>query len=204
MFRMLFLTFYGKYRGTHHAEEKIHESPKSMTIPLIVLAVLSAIGGMIGIPETLGGNHWLSHWLAPVIKHTAEAPDHATEYALMAVSVVGVLVSIAFAYVKYIKQNHVPIPDEGKRSALANLSYNKFYFDEIYDLLIRKPLDALSTFFYKIIDNKIVDGIVNGLGWSTSEASKGLRLVQSGNVGFYIFMMVIGIISLLLYTYLSL
>jgi len=70
--------------------------------------------------------------------------------------------------------------------------------------LIRKPLDALSTFFYKIIDNKIVDGIVNGLGWSTSEASKGLRLVQSGNVGFYIFMMVVGIISLLLYTYLSL
>ncbi|RQO67685.1 NADH-quinone oxidoreductase subunit L [Pedobacter sp. KBW06] len=204
MFRMLFLTFYGKYRGTHHAEEKIHESPKSMTIPLIVLAVLSAIGGAIGIPETLGGNHWLSHWLAPVIKHTAEAPDHATEYALMAVSVVGVLVSIAFAYVKYIKQNHVPVPDEGKRSALANLSYNKFYFDEIYDLLIRKPLDALSTFFYKIIDNKIVDGIVNGLGWSTSEASKGLRLVQSGNVGFYIFMMVVGIISLLLYTYLSL
>jgi NADH-quinone oxidoreductase subunit L len=204
MFRMLFLTFYGKYRGTHHAEEKIHESPKSMTIPLIVLAVLSAIGGIIGIPETLGGNHWLSHWLAPVIKHTAEAPDHATEYALMAVSVIGVLVSIAFAYVKYIKQNHVPIPDEGKRSALANLSYNKFYFDEIYDLLIRKPLDALSTFFYKIIDNKIVDGIVNGLGWSTSEASKGLRLVQSGNVGFYIFMMVVGIISLLLYTYLSL
>jgi NADH-quinone oxidoreductase subunit L len=204
MFRMLFLTFFGKYRGTHHAEEKIHESPKSMTIPLIVLAVLSAIGGIIGIPETLGGNHWLSHWLAPVIKHTAEAPDHATEYALMAVSVVGVLVSIAFAYVKYIKQNHVPIPDEGKRSVLANLSYNKFYFDEIYDLLIRKPLDALSTFFYKIIDNKIVDGIVNGLGWSTSEASKGLRLVQSGNVGFYIFMMVVGIISLLLYTYLSL
>lgn len=204
MFRMLFLTFYGKYRGTHHAEEKIHESPKSMTIPLIVLAVLSAIGGMIGIPEALGGNHWLSHWLAPVIKHTAEAPDHATEYALMAVSVIGVLVSIGFAYVKYIKQNHIPIPDEGKRSALANLSYNKFYFDEIYDLLIRKPLDALSTFFYKIIDNKIVDGIVNGLGWSTSEASKGLRLVQSGNVGFYIFMMVVGIISLLLYTYLSL
>ena len=105
---------------------------------------------------------------------------------------------------KYVKQNHIPLPDEGKRSALANLSYQKFYIDEIYDLLIRRPLDALSTFFYKIIDNKIVDGIVNGLGWSTSEASKGLRLVQSGNVGFYLLMMVVGIISLLLYTYLSL
>jgi NADH-quinone oxidoreductase subunit L len=204
MFRMLFLTFYGKYRGTHHSEEKIHESPRSMTIPLIVLAVLSAVGGIIGIPEVLGGNHWLSHWLAPVIHHVAEAPDHATEYALMGISVAGVLVSITFAYFKYIKQNHIPVPDEARRSILANISYNKFYFDEIYDTLIRKPLDVLSGFFYKIFDNKIVDGIVNGLGWGTSEASKGLRLVQSGNVGFYIFMMVVGIISLLLYTYLSL
>jgi NADH-quinone oxidoreductase subunit L len=204
MFRMLFLTFYGKYRGTHHAEEKIHESPKSMTVPLIVLAVLSAIGGVIGIPEALGGSHWLSHWLSPVIKHGGESPDHATEYMLMAVSVVGVLISIAVAYGKYVKQNHIPIPGEGKRTGLANLSYNKFYFDEIYNALFTKPLDAISGFFYKIVDNKIVDGIVNGLGWTTSEASKGLRLLQTGNVGFYIFMMVIGIISMLLYTYLSL
>jgi NADH-quinone oxidoreductase subunit L len=204
MFRMLFLTFYGKYRGTHHAEEKIHESPGSMTIPLIVLAVLSAVGGIIGIPEVLGGSHWLSHWLSPVIHHTAESPDHATEYALMAVSIIGVLISIGVAYSRYIGKNHIPAPDEAKRSLLANLSYNKFYFDEIYDALIRKPLDILSGFFYRIFDNKIVDGIVNGLGWGTSEASKGLRLVQSGNVGFYIFMMVVGIISLLLYTYLSL
>lgn len=204
MFRMLFLTFYGKYRGTHYAEEKIHESPKSMTVPLIVLAVLSAIGGVIGIPEALGGSHWLSHWLAPVIKHAAESPDHATEYALMGVSVVGVLISIAVAYGKYVKQNHIPVPDEVKRPALASLSYHKFYFDEIYEVLIRKPLDAISGFFFKIVDSKILDGIVNGFGWSTSEASKGLRLLQTGNVGFYIFMMVVGIISLLLYTYLSL
>lgn len=204
MFRMLFLTFYGKYRGTHYAEEKIHESPKSMTVPLIVLAVLSAIGGVIGIPEALGGSHWLSHWLAPVIKHAAESPDHATEYALMGISVVGVLISIAVAYGKYVKQNHIPVPDEVKRPALASLSYHKFYFDEIYEVLIRKPLDAISGFFFKIVDSKILDGIVNGFGWSTSEASKGLRLLQTGNVGFYIFMMVVGIISLLLYTYLSL
>ncbi|WP_316813451.1 NADH-quinone oxidoreductase subunit L [Pedobacter heparinus] len=204
MFRMLFLTFYGKYRGTHHAEEKIHESPKSMTVPLIVLAVLSAVGGVIGIPEALGGSHWLSHWLSPVIKHAGESPDHATEYILMAVSVLGVLISIAIAYGKYVKQNHIPVPDEAKRPALASLSYHKFYVDEIYDAVIRKPLDVISGFFYKIVDNKIVDGIVNGLGWSASEASKGLRLLQSGNVGFYILMMVLGIVSLLLYTYLSL
>jgi NADH-quinone oxidoreductase subunit L len=204
MFRMLFLTFYGKYRGTHHAEEKIEESPRSMTIPLIVLAVLSAIGGVIGIPEALGGSHWLSQWLSPVIKHVGESPDHATEYALMTISVIGVLISIGIAYNKYVKQNHIPVPDEAKRPALANLSYHKFYVDEIYDALITKPLDAISRFFYKIVDNKIVDGMVNGFGWTATEASKGLRLVQSGNVGFYILMMVVGIISLLLYTYLSL
>jgi len=203
MFRMLFLTFYSNYRGTHHEEEHIHESPKSMTIPLIVLAVLSAVGGVIGIPESLGGNHWLSHWLSPVINQHSAAPDHATEYMLMGITVVGVVISILFAYSKYIKRAHVPLPDAGNRSALTKISYNKFYVDELYDLLIRKPLDALSGFFYKIMDTKIIDGVVNGLGWSASEASKGLRLVQSGNVGFYIFMMVLGIISLLLYTYLS-
>lgn len=203
MFRMLFLTFFGNYRGTHHAAEKIHESPKSMTIPLIVLAVLSAIGGMIGVPEVLGGHHWLSHWLSPVIMHHPEAGDHGTELMLMGITVAGVVVSIFIAYARYIKQNHVPVADEAKRPALATISYHKFYIDEIYDTVIRKPLDGLSTFFYKIVDTKIIDGIVNGLGWTTNEASKGLRLVQSGNVGFYIFMMVVGIISMLLYTYLS-
>jgi NADH-quinone oxidoreductase subunit L len=204
MFRMLFLTFFGTYRGTHHAEEKIHESPKSMTIPLIVLAILSAVGGFIGIPEVLGGHHWLSQWLSPVIMHHPEAGDHSTEFMLMGITIVGVLISIGIAYARYVKQNHVPVAAEAKRPILASISYHKFYIDELYDAIIRKPLDALSTFFYKIVDTKIVDGIVNGLGLGTSEASKGLRLLQSGNVGFYIFMMVVGIISLLLYTYLSL
>ncbi|MEJ7556792.1 MAG: NADH-quinone oxidoreductase subunit L [Pedobacter sp.] len=204
MFRMLFLTFFGAYRGTHHAEEKIHESPKTMTIPLIVLAILSAVGGFIGIPEVLGGHHWLSQWLSPVIMHHPEAGDHATEFMLMGITIVGVLISIGIAYTRYVKQNHVPVPHESKRPVLANISYHKFYVDEIYDAIIRKPLDALSTFFYKVVDTKVVDGIINGLGLGTSEASKGLRLLQSGNVGFYIFMMVVGIISLLLYTYLSL
>jgi len=203
MFRMLYLTFYGKYRGSHHAEEKIHESPKSMTVPLVILAVLSALGGFIGIPEVLGGNHWLSQWLSPVILNHPSAPDHTTEYMLMAISVIGVLISIGLAYQKYVKRGHVPVADEGKRTVLASLSFHKFYVDEIYNLLIRRPLDALSVFFYKIFDTKIVDGIVNGLGWSTAEASKGIRLLQTGNVGFYILMMVVGIISMLLYTYLS-
>lgn len=203
MFRMLFLTFYGNFRGTHHAEEQVHESPKSMTIPLIVLAVLSAIGGLINIPHVFGGSEWLAHWLAPVVAQHELGLEHTTEFSLMAISVIVVLISIGFAYTKYVKQNHVPAADEAPRTALVKVSYNKFYLDEIYEAIIRKPLDAISKFFYKTFDTKVIDGIVNGLGWSATEASKGIRYLQSGTVGFYIFMMVFGIIALLVYTYLS-
>lgn len=204
MFRMMFLTFFGKYRGTHHAETHIHESPKTMTYPLIVLAILAAIGGFINFPAIFGGNAWLEHWLsgAGIAQHELSL-DHTTEYALMAVSVLAALFATIYAYTKYVKNEHVPLAPEGKRSLLARISYHKFYLDEIYEAIFTKPLDAFSRFFYRIVDKKIIDGLVNGFGWTASEGSKGLRLLQSGNVGFYIFMMVFGIIALLLYTYLS-
>lgn len=204
MFRMMFLTFSGKYRGTHHEESHVHESPGVMTFPLIVLAILAAVGGLINLPHFAGGNEWLAHWLAGAgIKPQELGLDHGTEIGLMAASVGAAVIALIFAYVKYVKNAEVPVPDEGKRSVLAKLSYHKFYLDEIYDTIIRKPLDAFSGFFYRIIDKKVIDGLVNGLGWTATEGSKNLRLLQSGNVGFYIFMMVFGIIALLLYTYLS-
>ncbi|SES09513.1 NADH dehydrogenase subunit L [Pedobacter rhizosphaerae] len=202
MFRMMFLTFSGKYRGTHHPEIHIHESPGSMTLPLIILAALAAIGGAINIPHVFGGNEWLAHWLSPVVAQHELELSHSTEFTLMGISVLAAVAATIYAYGKYVKGAHVPVADEAPRSALAKLSYNKFYLDEIYDFLFTKPLNALSKFFYKVLDTKFIDGIVNGLGWSTNEASKGIRLLQSGNVGFYIFMMVFGIIALLLYTFL--
>jgi NADH-quinone oxidoreductase subunit L len=208
MFRMLYLTFYGKFRGTHEQEHHLHESPATMTIPLILLAVLSAAGGLLGIPESLGGHHWLQHWLAPVfsasnaVAHTAEVP-RGTEMLLMFVSVGAAVIAIIYAYIKYNKNATVPVSDEEERSFLANLSYHKFYVDEIYDTLIRKPLDVLSGFLYRVIDRMGIDGLVNGIGDAPVEASKGLRLLQTGNVGFYIFMMVIGIIALLVYSFIK-
>jgi len=166
------------------------------------LAILAAFGGAINIPHVFGGNEWLAHWLsgAGVAQHELDL-SHSTEYTLMGVSVVAAIFALLYAYTRYVKSARVPIADEAPRSALAKLSYHKFYLDEIYDFIITKPLDALSKFFYRIIDTKFIDGLVNGLGWSTSEASKGIRLLQSGNVGFYIFMMVFGIIALLAYTF---
>jgi NADH-quinone oxidoreductase subunit L len=204
MFRMLYLTFYGKFRGTPEQEHHLHESPPSMTIPLIVLAILSVIGGFIGIPESLGGHHWLAQFLAPVFKASSAifaggtSPEQ-TEWLLMGLSVAGALIGLGYAYSKYIKKSEVPVADSEKRPALVNISYHKFYFDELYNSVIREPLDALSVFFYKVIDRMGIDGIVNGLGKGSIEASKGFRLLQTGNVGFYIFMMVVGIISILMY-----
>jgi NADH-quinone oxidoreductase subunit L len=204
MFRMMFLTFFGNFRGTNDQQHHLHESPKSMTIPLIILAVLSAAGGFIGIPEVLGGGHWLANFLSPVFADSASkidglTLDHSTEFVLMGVSVAGALAAAIFAYFKYVKAAHVPVADNVERPVLAKLSYNKFYVDEIYHALFTRPLDALSGFFFKVVDKAGIDGIVNGFGTGANEASKGFRLLQSGNTGFYIFMMVGGIIALLFY-----
>jgi NADH-quinone oxidoreductase subunit L len=205
MFRMLYLTFYGKFRGTAEQEHHLHESPPSMTIPLVVLAILSIVGGFIGVPEVLGGHHWLEHFLAPVFESsTAIMPEahlsSSTEISLMIASVGGALLALIYAYIRYVKKVRVPAADNEERPGLVSLSYHKFYIDEIYDWLIRKPLDALSVFFYKVVDLLIIDGFVNGLGKVSVKSSKGLRLLQTGNVGFYIFMMVVGIIAILVYS----
>ncbi len=205
MFRMMYLTFWGKFRGTHEQDHHLHESPRSMTIPLIVLAILSAVGGMIGVPAVMGGHHELGAYLAPVFEASHKIlGEHelaaSTEWLLMGLSVGGALIAMAYAYVKYVKNAHVPVEDTEERSILANLSYHKFYVDEIYDFLIRRPLDALSGFFYNVVERLGIDGLVNDIGKGTLESSKALRLLQTGNVGFYIFMMVAGIIAILLYS----
>ena len=205
MFRLMFLTFWGKFRGTYEQEHHLHESPPSMTIPLIVLAILSTVGGFMGVPEALGGHHWLEQWLEPVLSRSAAHTGKMfiaknTELMLMCVSVGGALIAAIYAYVKYVSKANVPLADNEERPALEKLSFNKFYIDEIYDAIIRRPLDALSVFFYKVVDKMGIDGIVNGVAQSPIEAGRGLRLLQTGNVGFYLLMMVIGIIAVLLYS----
>jgi NADH-quinone oxidoreductase subunit L len=205
MFRMLFLTFWGSFRGTKEQEKHLHESPASMTIPLVVLAILSVFGGLIGVPEVLGGSHWLAQFLSPVLVYSkavsgeAVPLDHATEYLLMGISVGAALLAIGIAYVTYVSRKVVPISDAENRSILSKLSYHKFYIDEVYEALIIRPLDAISSFLYKLVDKLGIDGLVNGAGTTAKEASKTLRLIQTGNVGFYIFMMVAGIVALLIY-----
>ncbi len=202
MFRLIFMTFYGKFRGSQTVAQHVHESPYAMTIPLIVLAILSVVGGLINIPEALGGGHWLANFLSPIFAYSNEriTPihlDHNTEYMLMAASAVGAIAMAIFAYNKYAKQDR-PFAEEAN-SSIYNLSYNKLYIDEIYASLITKPLYRFSKFLHRVIDNSIIDGVIKGISSCVIASGRGVRQLQSGFVGFYIFMMVLGVIAILLY-----
>ena len=201
MFRLYFLTFRGSFRGTHDQEHHLHESPRSMTMPLIILAVLSIVGGFIGIPEVLGGKHMLEGFLKPVFADSATRLIHhlpeTTEYLLMGVAVTVMAISLYYAYTVYVKKNTLPAAESEELPPLHKLVYNKYWIDELYESLITKPLDLLSEGLHKLVDNQIVDGIVNGTGTVVNWLSGTIRLVQTGNIGFYVFVMVISIVLIL-------
>ncbi|POY37073.1 NADH-quinone oxidoreductase subunit L [Solitalea longa] len=210
MFRMFFLTFNGKFRGTEEQHHHLHESPASMTIPLIVLAVLSVFGGFVGVPEALHGSHLLNEYLSPVFGQSTQILNaahhghlsHETEYALMGASVLGVLISIFYAYTVYVRKEVVPAAETAPRSGLEKASYNKFYIDEIYNAVFTRPLDSLSQLFYRILDKSIIDGVVNGFGQLTQWSADKFRRIQTGYIGNYLFMMVVGIILILVFNFL--
>ncbi|KAA5538095.1 NADH-quinone oxidoreductase subunit L [Paenimyroides baculatum] len=198
MFRLLFLTFSNKFRGTEEQEHHLHESPSAMTMPLIILAVLAAVGGLISIP----GNSWLNEFLKPVIKNNAASHPHVlgtTEYMLMGLAVVGALVGLMVAYFKYIKNKQVPVNDNNV-SGLQKLFANKYYLDDIYQSLIVHPLNFFGSFFKNQIDG-LINGIVLSFGRVPSELSYQGKKAQNGNIGLYLFAFVIGVCGLLYYLF---
>lgn len=203
MFRLMFLTFFGSFRGTHEQEHHLHESPLSMTLPLIVLALLSIVGGFFNVPQVLHSNTLLTQYFEPIFRdayailsHEHHAISHTTEYILMGVSVGVALVSIAVAYVLFVAKKSVPAADDQVKG-IGKLIYHKYYVDELYDFIIRKPVDFLSVFFYQTLDRMGIDRVVMGVGNGAMGASKLLRLMQTGKTGFYIFMMVLGMVLVL-------
>lgn len=191
MFRLYFITFTGKFRGTNEQEHHLHESPAAMTIPLIILAVLSVIGGYVGVPEVLGGKHELAQYLSPIVKSVEHHLTHNTEFLLMGLSTVLVLVSILFAWVKF--KNYKAA---GEATGFGRILQNKWYVDEIYEAAIVKPLRSLAVFFDSVVEKKGIDGFVNGVGKLVNYGSRQLRLIQNGQVGVYVLLMVIGMLVL--------
>jgi NADH-quinone oxidoreductase subunit L len=191
MFRLLFLTFNGSFRGTEEQKHHLHESPAAMTVPLVILAILSIIGGFVGIPEVFkAGGDKLHEFLAPVLSSEKAAGElsHSTELMLMGLAVVLVLAAVIFAYIKTKKV------DTSEAAGLGKVLQHKWYVDELYESIISKPLQKLSVFFNNIIEKRGIDGFVNGIGKGVNYGSRQIRLLQNGNVGAYILMMVIGII----------
>ncbi len=198
MFRLYAMTFTGKFRGTHEQEHHLHESPAAITIPLIILALLAVFGGLVGIPEVfMHGGHKLEAFLEPVfaqsnaitIKHEL---SHSTEYMLMTVSVAGALIALLYAWNKFSKYEKT----ETASSGFAKLLENKWYVDEIYNAIIVQPLKSLSAFFNEVVEKKGIDGLVNGTGKAVNYGSRQLRWLQSGQVGAYVLLMVLGILVL--------
>lgn len=196
MFRLYAMTFLGKFRGTHEQEHHLHESPKAMTIPLIILAILSVIGGWIGIPEVfMHGGHRLEAFLAPVFAQSNALTEkhhlsHSTEYMLMGISVAAALAALVFAWSKFSKYQKVEKEETGLGKVLAN----KWYVDELYDAIIVKPVLSIAKYFNDVFEKKGIDGFVNGIGKAVNYGSRQIRLLQSGQVGTYVLMMVLGIL----------
>jgi NADH-quinone oxidoreductase subunit L len=190
MFRLLFLTFHGSFRGTKHQEEHLHESPVAITVPLIVLAILAIIGGFAGVPEVFAkGYNYIAEFLHPIVsdKHTGEI-SHSTEYMLMALATGLVICAIIFAWIK--NKNYTA----SQNNALGKVLENKWYVDELYDNTIVKPIAGTASFLNKTIEKFGLDGAVNGVGKAIHAASRQFRLLQSGQVGLYILLMVLGLI----------
>lgn len=205
MFRLLFLTFFGSFRGTPEQAHHLHESPASMTIPLIILAILSALGGFIGVPEALGGTHQLAEFMSPLFDAARQAnPEafgvlalsHSEEYILMGVSVGVALIAGVVAYVMYISKSAVPAPESEARTGVENVVYHKYYIDELYDTVFVKPMKTLSVLLVSF-GEFFIDLFVEGTGKLVKGLANLGRQTQTGSIAYYVFAMVIGIVVIL-------
>jgi len=207
VFRLFSLTFLGEERFDHHKVHP-HESPSVMTIPLIILAVLSVIGGYVGIPEIFSGENGnlFEKWLAPVYEPAEQKimhygfHTHFQEILLMTISVILALSAIYFALYVYTKNKNIAENISLRFRKFYNLLLNKYYVDEIYDAAIVKPIVTGSEkVLWKFTDSFIIDGIVNGVAKIIAIISESIRKIQTGIAQLYAFIIVAGIAAVLLW-----
>ncbi|HDL17865.1 MAG TPA: NADH-quinone oxidoreductase subunit L [Bacteroidetes bacterium] len=213
MFRLVFVTFYGKLRADEEIARHVHESPKTMTVSLWILAGLSVIGGFIGIPAIFGGGNRFEHFLEPVFEKSAAIREsamavhgyaveqgHSLEWTLMGIVFAIVLLGIGLAYLMYIKKTDLPGLVSRRIKPVYQLVFNKYYVDEIYNALVVQPIKNVSDYLlWKFVDVKLIDGTVNGTGYLVRFAGRSLRTIQTGFVQNYALVFILGVVLLLLY-----
>ncbi len=197
MFRLLYLVFFGEQRlaGAHP-----HESPHVMTIPLVILSVLSVFGGFVNIPSLFGGgSNFTTYIQSAVVSKVSDEISPYTEIALIIISLLLLSRVIIFAYWKYVKKALIPAGETETKPFFGRMVYNKFYIDEIYTFLFEKPFGFLSDFFFSKVENTVLDPAVDGIGAATSKLGSMVRRLQPGNMSFYLFAMVAGILLFIVF-----
>ena len=190
MFRLVWLTFFGKNRyDEHHVH--VHESPKNMTVPLMILAFLALTGGWFAFPALFGGKDYFTDFLSPVFGSGEIAGGealHSLELTLSGVAMVAAALGLVVAWRMYSKD-----VKRGPETGLHKLLYNKYYVDEIYQAAIVGPLVWISrNILWKAVDEGTIDGAVNGIGYGVREIGDGVRHAQSGNTRSYAVWVLVG------------
>ena len=198
--RLIFLVFYGKNRGDHHSFENAHESPKTMTIPLIILSIGSIFAGFLGskilnLTDNKNGFFIDSIFTATERLNTIEEAHHAPLLIKLSAIIVGVL-AIMLAFYFYLKNKSILNKIPKILLPLYKISFNKWYFDEIYNVAIIKSTKNLGLFLWKIIDMKIIDKFSNLLICVTKICSKGASTIQTGYIYNHSLSMIVGLISI--------
>jgi len=198
MFRLLFVVFFGEFRGTKEQESHLHESPLLMTLPLMILAVLSVFGGLLNLPEYLGSAAGkLHHWIAPnlPISKNPVHVSHSTEFMLLGVAIAIFIIAFVFQYRKYVSKAVIPESDEDMGKP-ATILANKLYVDEAYDKLFVEPTESLgdaSSWF----DRNVIGLIPKSIkGWNSALARLMAR-IQNGNIEYYLVYMTIAVFLIL-------
>ncbi len=205
MFRLIFLTFHGKPRfDEHHVH--VHESPKVMLVPLVILAILSVIGGWFVLPTYWGGKDYFKGFLDPVFGGSQalaqqmhpgwHEPPHSLEFEMTAIAVLVAFIGFLVALYLYIIKPAAAKKLADSTKPIYTLIWNKYYVDELYDAVIIGPLIWLSrNVLWKVIDVGLIDGTVNGLAFLSRGIGGGVRRVQSGNTRSYATWVVVGAIA---------
>jgi NADH-quinone oxidoreductase subunit L len=205
-FRIIFLTFHGKFRGTpksdnrsdNRQEHHLHESPKVMTIPLIILAVGAIAAGWVGIPELLGGGNWIAHFLKPVLGYPEITATYLEKKMVIGIAIFVALAGIFMAWVFYSLKPEIPKNLVDSLKGMYTTLWNKYYVDEIYDFIIVRPTKWIAnSIVAEVTDNKIIEGIVNGVPGAIRNFGEKIRKVQTGYLQHYAMSMAIGLFVIL-------
>jgi NADH-quinone oxidoreductase subunit L len=210
MFRLWFLTFFGDFRGevktshSHHDEKRgqeahahqsnAHESGRMMLAPLVLLAILSVVGGWVGVPQVLGGSNHFEHFLAPVFESNAPTAEVATpaehsgpsELALTTIASSAGLAGFLLAWFLYHRRTELVPKLRARFQSAYTVLENKYYVDELYGAAIVYPLIAFSrAVLWRFVDVGIIDNSINNSAHAMKDVGGGIREMQSGNIRSY-------------------